>query len=54
MSKPFYKHKLLFDENMPPRTHYPRLNAHFDVKHVSHDYQKEGIPDAAVYTLACE
>jgi predicted nuclease of predicted toxin-antitoxin system len=50
----FYKHKLLFDENMPPRTRYPRLNSHFDVKHVSHDYHKDGIPDEDVYQLACE
>jgi predicted nuclease of predicted toxin-antitoxin system len=54
MPKPFYKHKLLFDENMPPRTQYPRLNEHFDVKHVSHDYHKDGATDAAVYQLACE
>lgn len=54
MSKPFYKHKLLFDENMPPRTGYTRLNEHFDVKHVSHDYHKEGISDDDVYKLACE
>jgi predicted nuclease of predicted toxin-antitoxin system len=53
MPKPFYKHKLLFDENMPPRTQYPRLNEHFDVKHVSHDYQKAGATDAEVYQLAC-
>jgi predicted nuclease of predicted toxin-antitoxin system len=48
MPKAFYKHKLLFDENMPPRTQYPRLNEHFDVKHVSHDYNKE------VYKMACQ
>ena len=53
MPKPFYKHKLLFDENMPPRTQYPRLNKHFDVKHVSHDYKKGGISDAQVYQIAC-
>ena len=54
MPKGFYKHKLLFDENMPPRTQYPRLNKHFDVKHVSHDYNKGGIPDEEVYKLAYE
>jgi predicted nuclease of predicted toxin-antitoxin system len=53
MPKPFYKHKVLFDENMPPRTQYPRLNEHFDVKHVSHDYKKGGISDAQVYQIAC-
>jgi len=52
MPKPFYKHKLLYDENMPPRTQYPRLNAHFDVKHISHDYHKDGIPDEEVYDIA--
>jgi predicted nuclease of predicted toxin-antitoxin system len=45
---------LLFDENMPPRTRYPRLNAHFDVKHVSHDYKKGGAADEEVYTMARE
>jgi predicted nuclease of predicted toxin-antitoxin system len=54
MPKPFSKHQLLFEENMPPRTQYPRLNAHFDVKHVSHDYHKDGILDEDVYTLAYE
>src|SRR4051794_28105409 len=54
MPKPFYKHKLLFDENMTPRRQYPRLNEHFDVKHVSRDYKKSGISDEAVYTMACQ
>jgi predicted nuclease of predicted toxin-antitoxin system len=52
MPKPFYKHKLLYDENMPPRTQYPRLNAHFDVKHVRDDLHLAGIPDPQVYELA--
>ncbi len=54
MPKAFYKHKLLFDENMPPRTLYPRLNGHFDVKHVSHDYNKGGVADEEVYKVAYE
>ena len=54
MPRAFYKHKLLFDENMPPRQQYPRLNEHFDVKHVSHDYNKGGAPDEEVYKMACE
>jgi predicted nuclease of predicted toxin-antitoxin system len=54
MPKAFYKHKLLFDENMPPRTQYPRLNEHFDVKHVSHDYNKGGVADEEVYKMACK
>src|ERR1051326_5523897 len=52
MPKAFYKHKLLFDENMPPRRQYPRLNEHFDVKHVSHDYNRDGATDEEVYKLA--
>src|SRR3954447_4096862 len=54
MPKPFYKHKVLFDENMPPRRQYPRLNEHFDVKHASHDYKKSGISDEEVYTMTCQ
>ena len=54
MPKSFYKHKLLFDENMPPRQRFPRLNEHFDVKHVSHDYHKGGVDDEEVYSMACE
>jgi predicted nuclease of predicted toxin-antitoxin system len=54
MPKSFYKHKLLFDENMPPRQQFPRLNEHFDVKHISHDYHKDGAVDEEVYQLACQ
>jgi predicted nuclease of predicted toxin-antitoxin system len=54
MPKAFYKHKLLFDENMPPRQRFPRLNSRFDVKHVSHDYNKGGIADEEVYKMAYE
>jgi predicted nuclease of predicted toxin-antitoxin system len=54
MPKSFYKHKLLFDENMPPRQRFPSLNEHFDVKHVSHDYNKGGIVDEEVYKIAYE
>jgi predicted nuclease of predicted toxin-antitoxin system len=54
MPKAFYKHKVLFDENMPPRTQYPRLNERFDVKHVSHDYNKGGVADEEVYKMACK
>jgi hypothetical protein len=31
MPKPFYKHKPLLDENLPPRQVLSQLNAHFDV-----------------------
>lgn len=53
MPKAFYKHKLLFDENMPPRTRYPRLNKHFDVKHIKLDFNKAGVSDLEVYKVAC-
>ncbi|MFD9604219.1 DUF5615 family PIN-like protein [Streptomyces sp. NPDC059970] len=52
MSKPFHKHKLLFDEGMPPRRWYPRLNEHFDVKHIAHDYGMAGAADEDIYALA--
>ncbi|GGS82851.1 DUF5615 family PIN-like protein [Streptomyces cinerochromogenes] len=52
MVRRFFKHKLLLDENMPPRGVFPRLNEHFDVKHVDHDLSQGGIKDASVYELA--
>jgi hypothetical protein len=52
MSKRFYKHKLLFDENMAARQLFPRLNEHFDVKHVRDDLNQGGIDDPPVYDLA--
>lgn len=52
MPKAFFKHKLLFDENMRPRNRFPRLNELFDIKHISHDLKKAGIPDPEVYDIA--
>ena len=52
MVKRFYKHRILFDENMPPRSYFPRLNKYFDVKHVDHDLNKGGASDEDVYALA--
>ena len=52
MTKRFYKHKQLFDENMPPRSAFRRLNEHFDVKHIDHDLRRGGTSDPAVYDLA--
>lgn len=52
MSKKFHKFKLLFDENMPPRTEFKRLNHLFDVKHISFDLKKSGISDESVYKEA--
>ena len=52
MPKRFYKHKLLLDENMPSRLALPRLNEHFDVKHVRDDLHHGGTVDPDVYQLA--
>ena len=52
MPKGFHKHKILFDENMRPRTRFPRLNSRFDVKHVREDFNRGGIAEADVYLLA--
>ena len=52
MPKRFYKHKLLRDENLQPRQRYPRLNEHFDVKHIEHDLRHGGAKDPAVYDIA--
>ena len=52
MRKTYHKHKILFDENMRPRTDFPKLNQHFTIKHVSHDLKKAGISDPEVYELA--
>ena len=52
MPKPFYKHKPLLDEHLPPRQVLASLNAHFDVKHISHDFKLAGLPDPAIYDLA--
>jgi Domain of unknown function (DUF5615) len=52
MPKRFHKHKLLLDENMPPRAGFPRLNQHFDVKHVRDDLNHGALDDPEVYQLA--
>ncbi|WP_159024596.1 DUF5615 family PIN-like protein [Streptomyces scabiei] len=54
MPKSFHKHKLLFDEGMPPRRWYPRLNEHFDVKHIAHDFNMAGADDADIYDFSCK
>jgi hypothetical protein len=45
MPKRFYKHKLLLDENMPSRPTLPRLNQHFDEKHICDDIHHGQIDD---------
>ncbi len=52
MPKRFYKYKLLFDENLHPRLLFPRLNHHFDIKHIAQDFNKSGIKDKQVYNEA--
>ncbi|MEU2869730.1 DUF5615 family PIN-like protein [Streptomyces olivoreticuli] len=52
MPKQFHKYKLLLDENVPPRSLFPRVNQRFDVQHVSLDLHQGGIDDIAVYRLA--
>src|SRR5690242_813604 len=52
MGHRFYKHKLLLDENMPPRLEFPRVNGLFDVKHIRDDLNSGGLPDPQVYDLA--
>ena len=50
----FYKHKLLLDEGFPPRMYFPRLNERFDVKHITTDFRKVGLPDTEVYAFAVQ
>jgi hypothetical protein len=52
MTRRFYKHKLLLDENMAFRRHFPKLNSQYDVKHIVEDLQKGGSADPDVYDLA--
>ena len=52
MPKPFYKHKTLLDEHLPPRQVLSRLNHHFDVKHIKHDLNLASLPDPEIYELA--
>jgi hypothetical protein len=54
MPKRVYKHKLLLDENMPPRTAFLLLNSQFDVKHLVVDLRHGGLTDPEVYQLAVE
>jgi hypothetical protein len=37
---------------MPDRSYFPRLNEHFDVKHIKLDLHKEGLLDLPVHDLA--
>jgi uncharacterized protein DUF5615 len=52
MSKHYFRHKVLLDENLPPRQDFLRLNEHCDVKHIEHDLKLSGAKDPAIYNLA--
>jgi len=52
ITKRFFKHKLLLDENFPIRKYFHTLNRRFDVKHVGDDFNLEGLSDPEVYVLA--
>lgn len=52
MPKIFYRHKLIFDENLPTRENFPLLNNRFDLRHIAADYKHSGLPDFKVYKLA--
>src|SRR5437773_1129638 len=54
MPKSFYKHKVLLDENLPPRQYLPSFNERFDVKHTKHDLHHGGMDDSLIYALAVE
>lgn len=52
MTKRFFKHKLLLDENVPVRSYFPNLNSRFTVKHLKADLNLAGLPDIKVYKLS--
>ena len=52
MGRKWHKYKLLLDENLPPKTSFPRLNSRHSLKHIVHDFHKSGLKDPEVYALA--
>lgn len=52
MRKRFYKHKILLDEHLYHRRAYPKLNEHFDVKHIEGDLRLGGTDDQPLHELA--
>ncbi len=52
MGRKWYKYKLLLDENLPPKTSFPRLNSRHNLRHIVHNFHKSGLKDPEVYTLA--
>lgn len=52
MTKRFFKHKILLDEDVHYRDYFPTLNSLFDVKHITQDYNQIGLKDPQVYKFA--
>lgn len=52
MTKRFFKHKILLDEDVYYRFYLPLLNSLFDVKHITQDYNQIGLKDPDVYKFA--
>jgi hypothetical protein len=52
MTRRFYKHKLLLDENFVIRSALPLLNRRYDAKHIAVDLNLAGLSDPKVYKLA--
>ena len=52
MTKRFFKHKILLDEDVHYRSYLPTLNSLFDVKHITEDYNQVGLKDLQVYRFA--
>src|SRR3989344_21750 len=54
MTKRFFKHKMLLDEDVHYRFYFPKLNSLFDVKHITEDYSQVGLQDPQVYKFAAK
>ena len=52
MPRKYYKHALLLDEGVEPRTFFPTLNNLFNVKHITQDYKFVGLPDKEICDFA--
>lgn len=47
-----YRHRLLLDEGLYLKKAFPRTNIRHDIKHIKHDFNKGGIKDDDVYSIA--
>ena len=52
MTKKFYKHKVLLDENFPVRSYFPNANKRYDLKHLAEDLNLASLADPKIYQLA--